>query len=83
MLTLVDKAMLVKFYYLSEELAVEALRIFRTEKKMKISSGPITLAGLISLTRRDVSMKREIFGIGLAVVHHDCQRFVFPVWFRK
>ena len=52
MLTLVDKAMLVKYYYLSEELAVEALQMFQTEKKMKKRSGPITLSGLISLKRR-------------------------------
>ena len=47
MLTLVDKALLVKFYYLKEESAAEALRKFRIEKKMKNGSGPIIFARLI------------------------------------
>ncbi|GFY56430.1 hypothetical protein TNIN_151851 [Trichonephila inaurata madagascariensis] len=50
MLTLVDKALLVKFYYLSQESVPEALRRFRTEKKMK-STDPITPEGLTSLIR--------------------------------
>ena len=52
MLPLVDKSLLVKFYYLNQELAVEALQRFRTEKKMKKSSDLISPAGLISLIRR-------------------------------
>ena len=48
MLTLVDKSLLVKFYYLSQESAAEALQRFRAEKKMKNGSGPITPVGLIS-----------------------------------
>ena len=77
MLTLVDKAMLVKYYYLSEELAVEALQMFQTEKKMKKRSGPVTLARLIPLIRR--FEETRICRINLTVVCHDCQKFVSRV----
>ena len=46
MLTLVDKALLVKFYYLKEKSAAEVLQRFRIEKKMKNASGLITPARL-------------------------------------
>ena len=52
MLTFVDKALIVKFYHLSQESAAEALQKFRTEKKMKKGSDPIT-------PLYDVSKKRE------------------------
>ena len=42
---------LVKFYYLSQESAAEALQRFQNKKKMKKELGPITPAGLISLKR--------------------------------
>ena len=35
MLTLIDKTLLVKFYYFSQESVIKALRGFWTEKKMK------------------------------------------------
>ena len=52
MLTLVDKSLLVKIYYLSLELTAEILRRFLIEKKMKKWLGPITNAGSISFIRR-------------------------------
>lgn len=52
MLTLVDKALLVKLFYVSHESPAEALRRFRTQKRLKKGSGPITPTGLVSLVRR-------------------------------
>jgi hypothetical protein len=52
MLTLVDKALLVKLFYISHESPAETLRKFRTQERLKKGSGPITPAGLVSLVRR-------------------------------
>ena len=77
MLILVDKALLVKFYYLSQESGAEALQRFQTE------SGPITPAGLIS-TYTMFWRSKKFAGSALQVVRHDCQRFVPPpVWLCK
>lgn len=46
MVTLVDKALLVKLFYLSHKLPAEALQSFRTQKGKKKGSDPITPIGL-------------------------------------
>ena len=51
MFTLVDKALLVKFHYLWQESATEAIWSFQTETKMKKKSGPIFSEGLILLVQ--------------------------------
>ena len=63
MLTLVDKALLVKFYYFSLKSADEGLRWFRIEKEMKKGSGSLTSIVVISLIRR-IKKNREICRIG-------------------
>ena len=48
MFTLVDKALLLKFYYLSQESVADALRRFLKEKKIKKVSDPVTPSELIA-----------------------------------
>ena len=80
-LTIVDKSLFVKFCFLSQDLAAEALQRFRKKKKVKKGSDAIISARLISLIQ--CLKKRNVYRIGLAVVRHNCQRFVPSVWIRK
>lgn len=52
MLTLVDKAVLVKFFYLNQESAIEASRQIRTQKGVKNGTFPVTPPGLLSFVQR-------------------------------
>ncbi|GFV83420.1 hypothetical protein TNCV_3055671 [Trichonephila clavipes] len=52
MLSALDKALLVKLFYMNEESATIALRKFRVHKNVKSGKGPLTLAGLSKLVKR-------------------------------
>ncbi|GFX70417.1 DUF4817 domain-containing protein [Trichonephila clavipes] len=52
MLSVPDKALLVKLFYMNEESATIALRKFRVQKNMKSGKGPLTPAGLLKLVKR-------------------------------
>ncbi|GFW27268.1 hypothetical protein TNCV_2831681 [Trichonephila clavipes] len=52
MLSVPDKALLVKFFYINEESVTIALRKFRVQKNVKSEKGPLTPAGLLKLVKR-------------------------------
>ncbi|GFT57178.1 DUF4817 domain-containing protein [Trichonephila clavipes] len=52
MLSVPDKALLVKLFYMNEELATIALRKFRVQKNVKSGKGPLTPAGLLKFVKR-------------------------------
>ncbi|GFV80905.1 DUF4817 domain-containing protein [Trichonephila clavipes] len=52
MLSVPDKALLVKLFYMNEESATIALRKFRVQKNVKSGKGPLTPAGLLKLVKR-------------------------------
>ncbi|GFV50321.1 DUF4817 domain-containing protein [Trichonephila clavipes] len=51
MLSAPEKALLVKLFYMNEELASIALRKFRVKKNVKSGKGPLTPAGLLKLVK--------------------------------
>ncbi|GFU95403.1 DUF4817 domain-containing protein [Trichonephila clavipes] len=50
--SVVDKALLVKLFYMNEESATIALRKFRVQKNVKSGKGPLAPAGLLKLVKR-------------------------------
>lgn len=52
MLSLPDRALLVKLFYKNGESTTIALRKFRTEKGLKAQKSPISLNGILNLVRR-------------------------------
>ncbi|GFW30037.1 DUF4817 domain-containing protein [Trichonephila clavipes] len=52
MLSVPDKALLVKLFYMNEESATIALRKFRIQKNVKSGKGPLTPAGLLKFVKR-------------------------------
>ncbi|GFX77245.1 DUF4817 domain-containing protein [Trichonephila clavipes] len=52
MLSALDKALLVKLFYMNEESATIALRKLRVQKNVKSGKGPLTPAGLLKLVKR-------------------------------
>ncbi|GFY11421.1 DUF4817 domain-containing protein [Trichonephila clavipes] len=51
MLSVPDKALLVKLFYMNDESATIALRKFRVQKNVKSGKGPLTPAGLLKLVK--------------------------------
>lgn len=52
MLSLPDRALLVKLFYLNGESATVALRKFRTAKGLKTKKGPMSCSGILKLVQR-------------------------------
>ncbi|GFW50588.1 DUF4817 domain-containing protein [Trichonephila clavipes] len=52
MLSVPDKALLVKLFYMNEKSATIVLRKFRVQKNVKSGIGPLTPAGLLKLVKR-------------------------------
>ena len=52
MLSLQDKALLIKLFYKNGESATSTLRKFRTTKAIKEKKGPISLSGILKLVKR-------------------------------
>ncbi|GIX93789.1 hypothetical protein CDAR_606491 [Caerostris darwini] len=52
MLSIVEKALLVKFYYKNSESAIAALRAYRYMKGMRDSKGPITSSALKKMMKK-------------------------------
>ncbi len=52
MLSVKDKALLVKLFYLDQESGTIALRILRIQKNVRRGKRPLTVAGLIKLVQR-------------------------------
>ncbi|GFU77312.1 DUF4817 domain-containing protein [Trichonephila clavipes] len=52
MLSVLDKAFLVKLFYMNQESSTIALRKFRVQKNVKSGKGPLTPAGLLKLVKR-------------------------------
>ncbi|GFW76868.1 DUF4817 domain-containing protein [Trichonephila clavipes] len=54
MLSVPDKALLVKLFYINEESVTIALRKFQVQKNVNSGKGPLTPAGLLKLVKRFV-----------------------------
>ena len=52
MLSLQDKALIIKLFYQNDESITVALKKFRTAKGVKEKTGPISLSGILKLVKR-------------------------------